>query len=244
MKPWLYRSKLEGYTFYFWCPPISGGGSEVADKISFVLPTFSGGVWYYFFWLLRHVRPGHLLGDSVIEGTFEADCLQLHWRGFQSCWKILLVVPARAGLNIFFCLVYINHVNGLYSCRRVDIFLHPRLAGSCYRGVSEVLGRTALLLQVVSPEDLSQPSFLVVHWRRRSWRFASLLSEGVFRVAVFPCFLWGGEDKKEVIEDLVSSALRGFITGWPCHVVTLQIAVRVSYGYYFIKSCRRSLRSD
>ena len=59
-----------------------------------------------FFWLLSHVRSGHLLEDSVIESLFEADCLQRHQRGFRSCQRIFPVVPMQYELIIFFHLVH------------------------------------------------------------------------------------------------------------------------------------------
>ena len=39
---------------------------------------------------------------------------------------------------------------------------------------------------------------------------ASLLSDGIFSVAIFPHVLWGGEDKIEVIEEFFSSVIWGF----------------------------------
>ena len=63
---------------------------------------------------------------------------------------------------------------------------------------------------------------------KKVFQAASLLSDGLSSVPVFPHFLLGGEGKIAVIEEFVGSVLRFFITtDLPCHAVNLQGAVRV-----------------
>ena len=68
-----------------------------------------------FLWILSHFWFGNLLEESVIKGPFEAGCLQLCWREFQSFRRIFPVIPTRSGLILFFRLV-------LWSCQRFPLF--------------------------------------------------------------------------------------------------------------------------
>ena len=98
---------------------------------------------------------------------------------------IFLVVSALvAGLLISTALVW-----------RVSLSSFLYLKGSPFSQGSKILGRTNSLLWEVSLEVFSRASITVVPWWRRSWRAASLISYGVFRVSVFTQFLWEGEDE-------------------------------------------------
>ena len=99
-----------------------------------------------------------------------------------------------------------------------------------FRGFSEFLGRTALQLRATS-QGFFLPYGVIVSrliWFR--WA-ASLLSGSILSAAVCPHVLRGGEGKIAVIEEFVSSVLRGFNTNLPCPVVTLESAVSARYGY-------------
>ena len=80
---------------------------------------FQRGFDVWFCCLLSRVRSGRLLEESVLENTFEDDCLQRHQRGFRSFWWIFPVVPAWAVLIILFRLIH-------KSCRR-----SPLLSTGC-----------------------------------------------------------------------------------------------------------------
>ena len=147
-------SDLEGYTFNFWCPLFSRGGSEVYGKFSFALPTFSGGglisvfsslsytsdleiyLGTPFLMVLSRLTVSNVIGEGskVVGGSSQSFPRKLAWI-LSSAWSI-------------------DHVGSLRSCLWVDIFLHSRLTGSLgylyliipdYRRVSEVLRRTDLL---------------------------------------------------------------------------------------------------
>ena len=73
------------------------------------------------------------------------------------------------------------------------------LSSPWFLGFSKVLGRNAPQLRATSWEVWLLPSFILVSRLRRFCQAASLLSDGIFSVAVFPHVLWGGEYKIEVI---------------------------------------------
>ena len=61
------------------------------------------------------------------------------------------------------------------------------------------------------------------------WDFLPDLQRAYFVGFFLSSLCRGGENSIEVTEEIVSNVLRGFYL--PCHVMTLQGAVRVSYGY-------------
>ena len=165
---------------------------------------------------------------------FRGSCLYLTslWsQGLQLFWRDLFD-PSRGILSLYSFFL----VSWQRRSWRAEPIISDRLdfpkSSQFVWGLSEVLGSTAPWLQKTFQKVYSLPSILILWKWRRFWQAASLLYDSIFRVAVFPCVMWGGEYKIEVIWEMFSNVLQGFITDLPCHIVTFQISAWVCYGYY------------
>ena len=133
--------------------------------------------------------------------------------------KYLGVSALVAGSLSVLPLVWRRFVLGDLDCTKV-------LPGSW--DFSEFLGRTASRLQATSQEVCFLPFVVLVSRRILLCQAASLLSGGLLSVAVFSsCYARRrGNNSGNII--ILFAVFFGFIiTNLPCHVVTLQSAVRV-----------------
>ena len=137
---------------------------------------------------------------SVLGGPLIDQFLQPFWRGFRSCWKFFLVVPAQSGLSVLSGLI-----RGLCSCFRVSglwpliwwrsfgVLIFPKVPG--FLGGSPKILEGMLFSTRDIPESFFPAFGFIVSFWRSFQLCSSLLSGGLLGVVVFPCVLWGGENK-------------------------------------------------
>ena len=121
----------------------------------------------------------------------------------QRYWRIFPFVPVRSGLNLFFCLIHRSCRRSLLLLSGFSLAVWPLIRRRFFRALgsqisrftwgSDFFGGTASLWWAFSLEVFSQASVLIFPWQRRSGWVASLISDGIFGLAVFPHFLWGVE---------------------------------------------------
>ena len=146
---------------------------------------------------------GSSLEGSSLEATFEAQCLQRHWRGvpklsenISSCSLTRYIVCSfqpPQGFTIFSCHWVFNRTTAHQAALLLISWLFPKFP--IFLGFYGVPRNTALWLQATSWEVWSLPYFILVLRRRRFWWADLLLSNGVFSIDIFPCVLWDVEDK-------------------------------------------------
>ena len=191
----------------------------------------------WFRWLLICVRYGKSLDGLTIEGPFKG-----------STYPTFLERVTKWSSETCGCFSdiwlawFTNLLGGLLACHRVAVFqaalLWRRSCGNflflvslCQRS-SKIFGGTDPRLREIYWEEFSLYSWFVFLWQRRFRRAASLISNRIFDVAVFPRVLWRGEDKIELIEEFLVILFGGFINDLTCQVVTLKSSLRFSYGYF------------
>ena len=144
----IYFYKLYLKTLAFWknledSTPILRVPLSIFDVLRFTeeAPNFPDNFFRYynflrrgfgvcFFWIISHVRSRNLLEDSVIEGTFEADCIQ--WREPKLSENFQLF-PHKLDW-IFSSAWSTNHVDGLSSYHQVALLFHSYVGSLLFSG--------------------------------------------------------------------------------------------------------------
>ena len=206
---WLVRRLLLPFVS---CQDLHG---RILPVIAYFYKVYINTLEVCFHWILSHILYGHSLegyNPLLRVPPFLLNVPNIIGGGSEVFGKCT-IVPTRDDLSHPISSVLSALLSGFYIfllvCPGYLQALHP-LFYLLSRVVSKFLGRTDSISWVSSLEVFSLPSFLVVPWQMRSLRADSLLSDGIFRVSAFPPFLWRGEDKIELIEEFVSSVLRGF----------------------------------
>ena len=172
-------------------------------------------IWLH--WILIHVRSG----DSL-----EGYALFLRVLYFLNVSKILVGASEVVGkFSNYYCaiwpiypiqyprgspLLFLGRKPSYHSSDSASVGYCSSLCYGFYWGFSEVIGRIDLRLRSTPWEVCSLPYVFIVLWQRSVQWDSSLLSAGIFCVAVFPHVVWGGEDKKSVIEEFVSNIFHVF----------------------------------
>ena len=145
---------------------------------------------------------------------FSPSMIRRFRRGFRSGQWILSIASAQDGVsvtsNLFGDLLYCCRVFECLTVSMAAIFSGGYWFSQSFpllSGFSEVIGRTTPRLWATYREVWFLTSVVLVLRRRRFIKNDSLLSDGIFSLAVFPHVMWGGEDKIEVIKKFVGSVL-------------------------------------
>ena len=179
--PYVYTCLLEYMTYNDW--------------VVYTYKVYSNTLDICLVWIRICIWYGHSFEGSVpiLRVLSSLNVSDVFRGGFKLVRPFFLIFPAQAGLS-----VPSNLIRGLQSCPQVFDHLTTRLEAllwdlAFYLSYVWRQGLRKFWKDYFAPsqEICSLPSFFLVSWRRRSRRAASLISDRIFGLAVFPHVLWG-----------------------------------------------------
>ena len=160
-------------------------------------------------WVLRFVLKGSPFRSSL-SGIFpeEAQKFSAKYISCQFMRKLLrFLLPLNLLGGLLPCFQVVRHFQTVQSLEWSDLILRVPLMVQC---LQRFLDKTDFWLQAAYWKVWYLTYFLLVSWRIRFRRVASLLFDRISGVSVFHHIMWRWEDKMEVIEEFVSNVLLSF----------------------------------